>query len=209
MNGAVMPYTETPETNALKNRIEKVLAAVPDFVEPAADKNQKPRLKINVIKDCAERGDIKLFAPLLNNPSIKKAFFTPVLDSFVFNMVRFKEFLEYSSACNSYSKYLGQKIGLYMGDIPLIDRSKVVLNFPFKDCILEGGQRKEDGLDTYFEYDEKEQRYTEKKSKRREVFYNEVLARDEIDSLFSPKAFCNAKRYESGKSLIIPVGSPL
>ena len=39
-----------------------------------------------------------------------------------------------------------------------------------------------------------------KKSKRREVFYNEVLARDEIDSLFSPKAFCNAKRYESGKS---------
>ena len=200
MNGAVMPYTETPETNALKNRIEKVLAAVPDFVEPAADKNQKPRLKINVIKDCAERGDIKLFAPLLNNPSIKKAFFTPVLDSFVFNMVRFKEFLEYSSACNSYSKYLGQKIGLYMGDIPLIDRSEVVLNFPFKDCILEGGQRKEDGLDTYFEYDEKEQRYTEKKSKRREVFYNEVLARDEIDSLFSPKAFCNAKRYESGKS---------
>ena len=153
-----------------------------------------------MIKDCAERGDIKLLAPLLKNSSIKKAFFTPVLDSFVFNTVRFKEFLEYSSACNSYSKYLGQKIGLYMGDIPLIDRSEVVLNFPFKDCILEGGQRKEDGLDTYFEYDEKEQRYTEKKSKRREVFYNEVLARDEIDSLFSPKAFCNAKRYESGKS---------
>ena len=195
-----MPYTETPETNALKQHIETILAAVPDFGEPAADKNQKPRLKINVIKDCAERGDIKLLAPLLKNSSIKKAFFTPVLDSFVFNTVRFKEFLEYSSACNSYSKYLGQKIGLYMGDIPLIDRSEVVLNFPFKDCILEGGQRKEDGLDTYFEYDEKEQRYTEKKSKRREVFYNEVLARDEIDSLFSPKAFCNAKRYESGKS---------
>ena len=195
-----MPYTETPETNALKQHIETILAAVPDFGEPAADKHQKPRLKINVIKDCAERGDIKLLAPLLNNPSVKKAFFTPVLDSFVFNTARFKEFLEYSSACNSYSKYLGQKIGLYMGDIPLIDWSEVVLNFPFKDCILEGGQRKEDGLDTYFEYDEKEQRYTEKKSKRREVFYNEVLARDEIDSLFSPKAFCNAKRYESGKS---------
>ena len=195
-----MPYTETPETNALKQHIETILAAVPDFVEPAADKNQKPRLKINVIKDCAERGDIKLLAPLLKNSSIKKAFFTPVLDSFVFNTARFKEFLEYSSACNSYSKYLGQKIGLYMGDIPLIDWSEVVLNFPFKDCILEGGQRKEDGLDTYFEYDEKEQRYTEKKSNRREVLYKEVLARDEIDSLFSPKAFCNAKRYESGKS---------
>ena len=195
-----MPYTETPETNALKQHIEKILATVPDFVEPAADKKQKPKLKINVIKDCAERGDIKLLAPLLKNPTVKKAFFTPVLNSFVFNTAKFKEFLEYSSACNSYSKYLGQKIGLYMGDIPLIDRSEVVLNFPFKDCVLEGGQRKEDGLDTYFEYDDKEHGYTEKKSKRREVFYNEVLARDEIDSLFSPKAFCNAKRYESGKS---------
>lgn len=82
----------------------------------------------------------------------------------------------------------------------MIDWSKVVLNFPFKDCILEGGQRKEDGLDTYFEYNDKEQRYEEKTSKRREIFYNEVLARDEIDSLFSPKAFCNAKRYEPGKS---------
>ncbi|QTQ16374.1 site-specific DNA-methyltransferase [Treponema parvum] len=194
-----MPYTETPETNALKQRIETILAKVPDFVEPAADEKQKPRLKINVIKDCAERGDIKLLSPLLKDTSIKKAFFTPVLDSFVFNTARFKEFLEYSSACNSCSKYLGQKIGLYMGDIPLIDRSEVVLNFPFKDCVLEGGQRKEDGLDTYFEYDDKNQEYTEKTSKRREVFYNEVLARDEIDSLFSPKAFCNAKRYEQGK----------
>ena len=195
-----MPYTEPSETNALKQHIETVLATVPDFVEPAADKKQKPKLKINVIKDCAERGDIKLLAPLLKNPTVKKAFFTPVLDSFIFNTAKFKEFLEYSSACNSYSKYLGQKIGLYMGDIPLIDRSEVVLNFPFKDCVLEGGQRKEDGLDTYFEYDDKEQQYTKKKSKRREVFYNEVLARDEIDSLFSPKAFCNAKRYEVGKS---------
>ncbi|MGI5064515.1 site-specific DNA-methyltransferase [Treponema putidum] len=194
-----MPYTETPETNALKQRIETILAKEPDFVEPAADEKQKPRLKINVIKDCAERGDIKLLSPLLKDTSIKKAFFTPVLDSFVFNTAKFKEFLEYSSACNSYSKYLGQKIGLYMGDIPLIDRSEVVLNFPFKDCVLEGGQRKEDGLDTYFEYDDKNQEYTEKTSKRREVFYNEVLARDEIDSLFSPKAFCNAKRYEQGK----------
>ncbi len=154
-----MPYTETPETNALKQHIETILAAVPDFIEPTIDKKQKPRLKINVIKDYAERGDIKLLAPLLNNPSVKKAFFTPVLNSFVFNTAKFKEFLEYSSACNSYSKYLGQKIGLYMGDIPLIDWSKVVLNFPFKDCILEGGQRKEDGLDTYFEYNDKEQRY--------------------------------------------------
>ena len=73
----------------------------------------------------------------------------------------------------------------------------VVLNFPFKDCVLEGGQKKEDGLDTYFEYDEKTGEYVKKQSKRREVFFNETLAKDEIDNLFSPKAFCNVKKFST------------
>lgn len=192
-----MPFTEAPETNALKSEVEKILAEVPDFVD------ENKALKINVIKDYAERGDVKLLEPLLKNQRTKRAFFKPVLDSFVFNTTHFKEFLEYSSACNSYSKYLGQKIGLYMGDSSFLDRNEVVLNFPFKDCVLEGGQRKEDGLDSYFEYDEKKGEYVKKQSKRREVFYNEVLAQDEIDSLFSPKAFYNAKRYEKGKSSVV------
>ena len=185
-----MPFIDTPETNALKSKVEKLLSEILDFTD------ENKNLKINVIKDYADNGNVKLLEPLLKNPQTKKAFFTPILDSFVFNTAKFKEFLEYSSACNSYSKYLGQKIGLYMGDSSLLDRNEVVLNFPFKDCVLEGGQRKEDGLDTYYEYDDKKSEYTEKQSKRREVFYNEVLAQDEIDSLFSPKAFCNTKRYE-------------
>lgn len=189
-----MPFIDTPETNALKSKVEKLLSEIPDFTD------ENKNLKINVIKDYADNGNIKLLEPLLKNAQTKKAFFSPVLDSFIFNTAKFKEFLEYSSACNSYSKYLGKKIGLYMGDSSLLDRNEVVLNFPFKDCVLEGGQRKEDGLDTYYEYDEKKGEYEKKQSKRREVFYNEVLAQDEIDSLFSPKAFCNAKRYEKGKS---------
>jgi adenine-specific DNA-methyltransferase len=36
----------------------------------------------------------------------------------------------------------------------------VVLSFPFKDCVLEGGQSKDD-------------------EKRKEIFFNEVLAKDE------------------------------
>ena len=189
-----MPFFDTPETNALKSKVEKLLSEIPDFTD------ENKNLKINVIKDYADNGNVKLLEPLLKNPQTKKAFFTPILDSFVFNTAKFKEFLEYSSACNSYSKYLGEKIGLYMGDSSLLDRNEIVLNFPFKDCVLEGGQRKEDGLDTYYEYDDKKSEYTKKQSKRREVFYNEVLAQDEIDSLFSPKAFCNTKRYEKEKS---------
>lgn len=114
-----MPFTEAPETNALKSEVEKILAEVPDFVD------ENKTLKINIIKDYAERGDVKLWGVLLKNQRTKRAFFKPVLDSFVFNSVQFKEFLEYSSACNSYSIYLGQKIGLYMGDSSLLDRSEV------------------------------------------------------------------------------------
>lgn len=189
-----MPFIDTPETNALKSKVEKLLLEIPDFTD------ENKNLKINVIKDYADNGNVKLLEPLLKNAQTKRAFFTPVLDSFVFDTAKFKEFLEYSSACNSYSKYLGQKIGLYMGDSSLLDRNEVVLNFPFKDCVLEGGQRKEDGLDTYYEYNEKTGEYEKKQSKRREIFYNEVLAQDEIDSLFSPKAFCKAKRYEKGNA---------
>lgn len=185
-----MPFTDSPETNALKSKIEEILKAVPEFV------TQGGELKLNIIKNAAENGEGNLLAPLLKNAATKKVFFKPVLDSFVFENAKFKEILEYSSGCNSYSKYLGQKIGLYFGDSALTDRSEIVLNFPFKDCVLEGGQSKEDGLDAYFEWNEKLQDFTEKKSKRREVFYNEILAQDEIDNLFNPKAFCNAKRFE-------------
>lgn len=111
--------SNSPETNALKSEVEKILAEVPDFVD------ENKTLKINIIKDYAERGDVKLWGVLLKNQRTKRAFFKPVLDSFVFNSVQFKEFLEYSSACNSYSIYLGQKIGLYMGDSSLLDRSEV------------------------------------------------------------------------------------
>ena len=52
----------------------------------------------------------------------------------------------------------------------------VELVFPYKDCVLEGGQTKED-------------------QKRSEIFYNETLAPDEVDRLLYPKVFTNAKRY--------------
>ena len=52
----------------------------------------------------------------------------------------------------------------------------VVLNFPYKDCILEGGQSKEE-------------------QSLKEFFYNETLANDEVDRLLHPKVFTNIKKY--------------
>ena len=187
----------TPQTNSLYVKIEELLKSIPELV------TEEKELRYNKIKEMAESGDTILLIPLMQNDEIKNAFFSPILDSFVFKTKEFKEFLDYSSSNNSYSQYLGKKIGLYCGDSALTDRNEVVLNFPFKDCVLEGGQKKEDGLDTYFEYDETESEYVEKQSKRREVFFNEILAKDEIDNLFSPKAFCNVKRYEKNSDNVV------
>lgn len=177
------------QTNSLYTKIESLLKKIPELI------TEENELRYNKIKEMAENGDAILLEPLLKDEKIKAAFFSPILDSFVFKTKEFKEFLDYSSSKNNYSQYLGKQIGLYMGDQSLMDNQDVVLNFPYKDCVLEGGQKKEDGLDTYFEYDEKKQDYVEKKDKRREVFFNEILAKDEIDSLFKPKALCNVKRY--------------
>lgn len=189
---AKMPE-KTIKTNALYSKIEDLLKTIPDYI------TEEKELRYDKIKEAAENGSSVLIEPLLKDQKIKAAFFTPILDSFVFKTKDFKEFLDYSSSNNSYSQYLGKKIGLYCGDSALVERNEVVLNFPFKDCVLEGGQKKEDGIDKYFKYDEKKKDYVETEDKRREVFFNETLARDEIDNLFEPKAFCNVKRYESKK----------
>lgn len=182
---------KTPQTNSLYKKIEELLKSIPELV------TEEKELRYNKIKEMAENGDAILLIPLMQNAEIKNSFFTPILDSFVFKTKEFKEFLDYSSSNNSYSQYLGKKIGLYCGDSALTDRNEVVLNFPFKDCVLEGGQKKEDGLDSYFEYDKETDDYIAKESKRREVFFNEILAKDEIDNLFFPKAFCNVKKFTS------------
>ena len=67
------------------------------------------------------------------------------------------------------------KIGLTADKRYLAKSKEVVLSWPYKDCVLEGGQEKED-------------------EKRKEIFHNEVLAPDEIDRLLEPKVFTNFKR---------------
>ena len=58
----------------------------------------------------------------------------------------------------------------------LSESREVVLDWPYKDCVLEGGQTKED-------------------QKRSEIFWNQTLAADEIDRLLEPKVLTNFKKY--------------
>ena len=66
------------------------------------------------------------------------------------------------------------------GQETLTQNSDVVLNFPYKDCLLEGGISKAE-------------------SARQEIFFNEVLARDEITQLLQPKVLTNGSIYQAKK----------
>ena len=56
-------------------------------------------------------------------------------------------------------------------------------------------QSTEEGTDAYFEYSDKTENYEQKNAKRKEIFFNQVLAQDEIDRLFDVKSLTNWKRF--------------
>lgn len=133
----------------------------------------------NAVYEAAMQMDAKLIKALYANEETRKHFFTDVDGIAVFDKVGFgwvinnREFLP-----DSYTRYKN-KIGLVNNKGEYISASNdVELVFPYKDCVLEGGQTKED-------------------QKRSEIFYNETLAPDEVDRLLYPKVFINAQRYTS------------
>lgn len=132
----------------------------------------KPR-----VRDAVNQLDTNLIRSLVASPLLKGHFFKDVDGITIFDQEKFmwvvnsKEFLP-----DSYTSYRN-KIGLSANDHDLLTSlNEVSLVWPYKDCVLEGGQDKED-------------------EKRDEIFYNETLAPDEIGRLLAPKAFSNATRY--------------
>ena len=135
----------------------------------------------NAVYEAAMKMDERLIRLLLSNEDTCSRFFTDVDGVKVFDKMGFawvinnRQFLP-----DSYTRFKN-KIGLTDENGDLISTSgKVELVFPYKDCVLEGGQTRED-------------------QKRHEIFYNETLAPDEVDRLLYPKAFTNAKRYNKDK----------
>lgn len=131
----------------------------------------------NAVYEAAMQMDAELIKLLLTDDVIKAQFFTDIDGVLVFDKVGFgwvinnRQFLP-----DSYTRYKN-KIGLADEHGDLISQSgNVELVFPYKDCVLEGGQTKDD-------------------QKRSEIFYNVMLAPNEIDRMLYPKSFCNAKRY--------------
>lgn len=120
--------------------------------------------------------DKNLLALLLSVNKIKERFFEEVNDTLVFDKQKFAWFIESKEFLpDSYTRYTN-KLGLTHNSDFISKSNDVVLDFPYKDCILEGGQDKDD-------------------EKRKEIFYNKTIASDEITKMLSPKVFTNAKRY--------------
>ncbi|MGJ0371291.1 site-specific DNA-methyltransferase [Aliarcobacter cryaerophilus] len=134
-------------------------------------------LFIPKILEAIEKIDIELVKILKNDDRAKKHFFTQIDDIYVLNQNKLIEFFTLNDYMKngSYTSYTN-KIGLIKKDNFIKKFDDVVLAFPHKDCVLEGGQTKDD-------------------DKKKEVFYNEILSSDEIDRLFEPKVLTNIKRY--------------
>ncbi|UXE67185.1 MAG: site-specific DNA-methyltransferase [Chryseotalea sp. WA131a] len=134
-------------------------------------------LKKWVVLNKAQNFDEELIGLLLDNADLKDKFFKTVKGTLIFNQNLFVQFLEQKNYLNnSYTQYKN-KVGITIDGKYLKQRNEVSLVWPFKDCILEGGQSREE-------------------EKREEIFFNEFLAQDEITQLLEPKVFTNAKRID-------------
>ena len=157
-----------------KQSLEKLLKKDERFYKKEEDCFFK-----NKITECANNLDDKLIELLLKDKDCKKKFFKTYeidkeeiilfdKDSFIY-WINHHEFLP-----DSYTKFK-QNIGLSLNNDKLLKQNKEVsLIFPYKDCVLQGGQTKED-------------------AKRDEIFYNEILAPDQIDRLLDKKVLGNFK----------------
>ncbi|HID8585522.1 TPA: site-specific DNA-methyltransferase [Neisseria meningitidis] len=158
---------------------------------------EKTILAKNILLDLVEKTDPSIIGLLLGNDELKRHFFVEVNGVLVFKLQDFRFFLDKHSVNNSYTKY-ANRIGLTDGNRFLKDSADIVLDFPFKDCVLNGGQSSEESEEIYFKHSNSQpasqpasQLYTKLTRKRQEIFFNQTLAFDEIDRLFDAKAFSN------------------
>lgn len=147
-----------------------LLKTQPKFVDLENDLLQ------SAVIDAAYKIDPDLIMLLISNAEIKAKFFSEIAEHWVFDINTFVDYVSDKNFLNdSYTKFKN-KIGLTIDGKSLRERWEVALVRPYKDCILEWGMTKED-------------------QKRKEIFFNQVLAQDEIDKLLEPKVLTNRKRY--------------
>ncbi|MBU1668791.1 site-specific DNA-methyltransferase [bacterium] len=139
--------------------------------------DKEGKLFIPKILDAIDKIDKDLVKLIMSDEKAKKQFFISIDDVYVLNQNDLIEFFTMNEYFNhSFTSYTN-KIGLIKKDNFIKKFDDVVLAFPYKDCVLEGGQTKDD-------------------EKNSEVFYNAIISRDEIDRLLEPKVLTHIKRFD-------------
>lgn len=141
------------------------------------------KLMKNKVVELALNLDPILLKHLLKSESLKKHFFGEVEGVLIFDKIKFQKFVSNKKFLPDSFTAFKNKIGLGSGDEYLYEVNDVVLAWPYKDCVLEGGQDKEDAI-------------------RKEVFWNETLAPDQIDRLTSPKAITGWLKFSKNGKVV-------
>jgi len=131
----------------------------------------------DIIVESALNLDTTLLDLLASDHMMAKQFFKKTKDYLIFDKVKFQKFiLNKDFLPDSYTQFQ-INIGLSTEEDYIKDDDRVVLNWPYKDCVLEGGQDTED-------------------TKRSEIFWNEALAPDEITRLLKPKVLSGVHKFD-------------
>lgn len=156
-------------TTVIQENLKEVIATFPKYYKDG-------EINKSLLIEDLKHYNIDLIKAIFKNEVLNHHFvlntgdFQTIKIEEIISQIRYKEYFE-----NSYTKFSNQ-IGLSTDNKYLSYTSDVVLDFPYKDCFLEGGMSRED-------------------LGRKEIFFNEVLAKEEIDFLLDKKTFTNPKLY--------------
>ncbi|MDR0540042.1 MAG: site-specific DNA-methyltransferase [Spirochaetaceae bacterium] len=132
----------------------------------------------NKVVEYALKPDGGLLKLLLKNEIVKKYFFTEVDGVLIFDKIKFVEFISNKEFLpDSYTAFKNNPGLVNGGSVRIPADEEVRLVWPHKDCVLEGGQTKDE-------------------QKQDEIFWNETSAAEEIGRLFAPKVFTRWKRFD-------------
>lgn len=153
----------------LQQEIENVLKEFPNYWDNDV-------LLKNVLIEDIRNYKPEILSALLKNLTIKKTYSLDINGLHIFKVEEFISMLQYKNYLeNSFTKY-SNEVGLTSEGKYLKYNSDVILDFPHKDGVLEGGMTSED-------------------LGKEEVYYHNVLSKEEIDTLLSPKLFNNIKKH--------------
>ena len=157
-------------TERFNERLIALLETNPDFVDGTGE------LLRDRVKNRAWDFDHDLINLLLTDEEIESKFFEEINGRWIFNNNIFVNYINDMNFLDESYTQFRNKIGLNIDNKFLHERGEVALVWPFKDCVLEGDQTREE-------------------DKSKEIFFNELLAHDEINRMLDPKVLTNWKRY--------------